>query len=240
MRDTATIAAEIARTVSSAAYPDSRFGRDFSKFIPRFEGSQIAAATLMQTPECQHARYVFVTPDNALTAVRHMLLRRGVDIVVPSYGLHRGFLCVDASSLPSGAAPYAAWLDGVEHFGRHVSLEELRTRGRLDLLVTGASAISSDGARFGMGHEYLDVEWLLLRAAGVVDEQTPVAALVHDLQITHEPVAIRASDLIADIIVTSTSIIRTQRRPRPSTIDWSLVSEQLRQTSVFEEFEQFA
>lgn len=46
----------------------------------------------------------------------------------------------------------------MEHFARPITLEEIARRGRFDFMVTGASAVSVDGVRFGKGHGLFDLE----------------------------------------------------------------------------------
>ena len=67
--------------------------------------------------------------------------------------------CWSPAMVPPGAELYAAWLDGMEHFGRPITLAEIAERGRFDFMVTGASAVSIDGVRFGKGHGFFDLEW---------------------------------------------------------------------------------
>src|SRR5579859_5466790 len=178
------VAAEIAERTAGVALPDSRFGRDFTQFIPSFEGADEAAHALMALNECRGAKRVFVTPDNAVAAVRQALLEREVNLVVPSYGLHRGFLEVLANQIPQGLLPHAGWLDAIEHFGRSLTLDSLSAAGPVDLIVTGASAVTAMGLRFGMGDFYLDIEWTILRTLDVITDETPIIAIVHDAQIT--------------------------------------------------------
>jgi 5-formyltetrahydrofolate cyclo-ligase len=232
----ADVAAEIAERMSKVALPDSRFGRDFTQFIPGFEGAEEAARSVLGTAECQGAKRVFVTPDNAVAAVRQELIQRDVDLVVPSYGLHRGFLEVKASAIPRGLLPHAGWLDAIEHFGRSLTFDELNALGPIDLIVTGASAITLKGLRFGMGDFYLDIEWMILRALGVITDGTPVIAVVHDTQVTDLPLQALPSNVTANVIVTSACIFRPWGRTRPRALDWSIVPDALLQTATLQEF----
>jgi hypothetical protein len=95
---------------------------------------------------------------------------------------------------------YAAWLDGLEHFGRPISLAEIAERGRFDLMVTGASAVSMEGVRFGKGHGFFDLEWGMFTDLGIVDEATPVVAVVHDVQVVEERLFPSPTDIIVDKI----------------------------------------
>ena len=118
----------------------------------------------------------------------------------------------------------AAWLDGLEHFGRPITLAEVTSRGRFDLLVTGASAVSMEGVRFGKGHGFFDLEWGMFTDVGIVDEATPVVAVVHDLQVVEERLFPSPTDILVDWIATPTRMIevkRTARRPRG--VHWDLL-----------------
>jgi 5-formyltetrahydrofolate cyclo-ligase len=216
-------AAAISAAMRQHALPDSRFQLDTSKFIPGFDGGDVAAQRVTQDIAYQRAQYIFVTPDNALIPFRRCAVRDGKTMVLPSYGLHRGFLLLDPKKVPEGHEQYAAWLDGVEHFADSVTLGELQRRGRFDLAVVGASAVNAAGLRFGMGHRYLDIEWGIFAQIGVVDDGVPIATIIHDAQYTTAKFPIESGDVLVDIIATPTGIWRTPSRPRPSTLNWALV-----------------
>lgn len=216
-------AAAISAAMRPYALPDSRFHLDFSQFIPGFEGGDVATRRITQEPAYQQAKYLFVTPDNALVPFRQCAVRDGKTMVLPSYGLRRGFLLLEPGKVPTGHETYAAWLDGVEHFGRPVALAELQSRGRFELAVVGASAVNAAGLRFGMGHRYLDIEWGIFAQIGVVDSGMPIATIVHDTQYTTANFPIELDDILVDIIATPTGISRPPPRPRPSRLNWALV-----------------
>lgn len=220
------VARAIADGMALIAYPDSRFGRDFSQFIPGFDGADLAALATMSLPACRAARRVFITPDNAVAPLRRMLIEAGADLIVPSYGLYRGFLHVPASAVPPDALPYCGWLDAIEAFGTALTLDELSALATIDLIITGSSAITMQGLRFGMGDFYLDIEWAILRMLGLVDERTPVIAVVHDTEVAARSFAPAPSNVCANTIVTPTriiSILEEYAAKRPATLDRSIV-----------------
>jgi 5-formyltetrahydrofolate cyclo-ligase len=233
----ATVAANIASAMERHALPDSRFHLDFSEFIPDFPGSDVAARRITADTAYQQARYLFVTPDNALNSFRRQAIADGKTMLVPSYGLHRGFLLVDPKAVPLGHEMYAAWLDGIEHFGRLESLVDLERRGRIDLIVAGASAVNVDGLRFGMGHRYLDIEWGILAEVGSVHDSVPIATIVHDAQYTSENMPVDTDDILADIIVTPTRTLRAPSRPRPSCLNWKLIDRAMTETPPLRELQ---
>lgn len=214
-------------SLKAVARPDTRFHLRFSEFIPDFEGVEDATDRLMQLDTFRDSRLVFVTPDNSMTELRRRLILDDRPFVMSTYNMQRGFLYVAPGTVPKEAAGFAAWLDGMEHFGRPVNLAELTEIGRFDFLVTGASAVTADGIRFGKGHTYFDLEWGMFTDLGLVEEATPVAAVVHDVQVVDEQMSFGDTDIAADFIATPTglaSVERTTRRPRG--INWDLFSPQ--------------
>ena len=91
-------------------------------------------------------------------------------------------------------------------------------------MVTGASAVSLDGVRFGKGHGFFDLEWGMFTDIGIVDAETPVAAVVHDVQVVEEKLYPSPTDIIVDYIATPEKLHRVERKdPRPRGIKWELL-----------------
>lgn len=207
------------------ARPDSRFHLRFADFIPDFDGAAAATDRLLALPAFAAARLAFVTPDNSLIELRRRLLAAGVTVVVSSYNMARGFYLLDPASVPKGHELYAAWLDGIEHFGTPLSLAQLAARGPFDAVVTGASAVAASGVRFGRGHAYFDMEWRIFSTMGLVAERTPVATLVHDVQVLDKRLFPSPEDVLVDWVCTPTRTIAVQREaPRPRGMPWDDIS----------------
>ncbi|MFT3974072.1 MAG: 5-formyltetrahydrofolate cyclo-ligase [Amaricoccus sp.] len=221
------------------ARPDTRFHLNFAEVIPDFEGSEAATDRVAALPAYRDSRFAFVTPDNCLVDLRRRMIAAGKPFVMSTYGIYRGFLLVEPGMVPEGAELYAAWLDGMEHFARPVSLAEIAARGRFDFMVTGASAVSIDGVRFGKGHGFFDLEWGMFTDLGLADETTPVVAVVHDCQVVGEPLTPSATDILVDLIATPTRLIEVGRRAhRPRGIRWDLLDpEQLAATPPLRELQ---
>lgn len=206
------------------ARPDSRFHFDFAEFIPDFIGSDIATERLFALPQMRRAKYVFVTPDNSMIETRRLLIETSVPFIVPSYNISRGFRLIKAGAVPPGQAHFAAHLDGLEHFGTPVDLEEISRLGPVDMMITGASAISYDGIRFGKGHIYFDLEWGILSEIGIVTDETPVACLVHDVQLVSDKLFPSPEDVIVDSILTPTRSLEVPlRAARRRGIRWDTI-----------------
>ena len=206
------------------AKPDSRFHLNFGEYIPDFVGSERAVDRLVTQPFYRRGRYAFVTPDNGLADLRRRMLDDGKTVVVSTYGIYRGFVLLDPSTLAPGESRYASWLDGLEHFGTPVSLADLAMRGPFDFMVTGASAVSVNGVRFGKGHGFFDLEWGMFTDLRIAGETTPVSAVVHDVQVVEENLVPGATDILVDHIATPTRFITSSRAPRPCGIQWHLLA----------------
>lgn len=209
------------------AKPDTRFHLNFGEVIPDFQGSERATEHIVAMSAYKACKYAFITPDNCLVDLRRRMIEAGIPFVMSTYGIYRGFLLMEPGMVPKGAELYAAWLDGMEHFGKPISLEEIARRGRFDLMVTGASAVSMDGVRFGKGHGFFDLEWGMFTDLGIVDESTPVVAIVHDVQVVEDKLHPSATDILVDHIATPTRMIKVERRAkRPHGVKWELLEQE--------------
>jgi 5-formyltetrahydrofolate cyclo-ligase len=198
------------------AAPDSRFHMDFHEYIPDFVGSALATERLTSLEMYEQASVLLITPDNCLEALRAQVVRDGKTQIMPTYGIRRGLVELRSSDVPAEMARYAVLLDAIEGFGRPISLAALRERYRIDLVVTGASAVSVNGVRFGKGHGYFDLEWAMLYRIGVVDEETPVVAFVHDCQVVDAHLETSPYDTVCDRIVTPTRVIEVEDAQKPT------------------------
>lgn len=225
--------------LKDVAKPDTRFHLNFSEVIPDFEGSERATDHIVGLPAYKSCKYAFITPDNCLVDLRRRMITVGIPFVMSTYGIYRGFLLMEPGMVPKGAELYAAWLDGMEHFAKPISLAEITQRGRFDLMVTGASAVSMDGVRFGKGHGFFDLEWGMFTDLGIVDENTPVVAIVHDVQVVEDKLHPSATDILVDYIATPTRMIRVGRRAkRPFGVKWDLLEpEQIAATPPIQELQ---
>lgn len=206
------------------ARPDTRFHLNFAEVIPDFDGSEQAIDRLVASPAYKASKFAFITPDNCLADLRRRMIEDGKTFVMSTYGIYRGFLLLTPDMVPEGAALYASWLDGMEHFGTPITLEEIARMGRFDYLVTGASAVSVNGVRFGKGHGFFDLEWGMFTDLGLVDESTPVHAVVHDVQLVEDQLQPSETDILVDTILTPTRTHVVERRAkRPRGVKWPLL-----------------
>jgi 5-formyltetrahydrofolate cyclo-ligase len=217
-----TIRSQIWSELRKVAYPDSRFHWDFSSFIADYHGSDLCAQRIRELPAWQDAQSIFITPDNNLEPLRRGAMDDGKSFVMSTYGIARGFLYLDAQTVPPADRGWAATLDGMNRFGQLLTLVQLMRIDPFDVLVTGASAISMDGTRFGKGHGYFDLEWAMFSEVGHVAPNALVVAVGHDCQIVDVPLPASEFDAGVDLIVTPTRTIPVDRGSdrRPGRVVW--------------------
>lgn len=214
------------------ARPDSKFSWSFSEFIADYEGSDQGAKLLAGSEMYKHAEVIFITPDNNLEKLREIAFRDKKTVVMTNYGITRGFFLIRSGDIPEGKEELASLLDGVSRYWKHQTLEQLKTAvGHIELLVTGASAITPGGIRFGKGHGYFDLEWAMLYTVGLVDDHSVIIGAGHDCQVADVEVTVEEYDTAIDYIVTPTKIMETRHEyPRPGKgIIWSRLAPGMRE-----------
>lgn len=214
------------------ARPDSRFSWNFAEFITDYEGSDKCAELLTQTDIYKNAQTIFITPDNNLEKLREIAFCDKKTVVMTNYSISRGFFLIRPGDIPEGKEELASLLDGVARYWKHQTLAQLKESvGHIDMMVTGASAITPSGIRFGKGHGYFDLEWAMTYSTGLVDIDTPVFAVGHDCQVADVDVEVRDFDTAIDYIVTPTKVMKTRHEfPKPTRgIIWSQLAPGMRE-----------
>jgi len=194
--------------LARVARPDSRFDLDISRFIPDFEGREICDELIVDLDQYKRSGLVFVAPDNSLQSLRESALGEGKRLIVPTSGMRRGIVALDGKTIPPRSRALAAVLDGMERFAQPLDLRGLRALGRIDLVVTGAVAVTEQGVHIDSGTGMFCLEWMLLAHLGVVNVQTPVVASVHACQVVPALVARSDTDAVVDLIATPGGLLR--------------------------------
>jgi 5-formyltetrahydrofolate cyclo-ligase len=192
--------------------------------IPTFPGQNKAAERLRGLEVYQQARTIMVPPDQAQLQVRINALLDGKRLIMATPGLRDGFYLLEKEYVKIKDWRMAVRSSGVQRFGRRLGTECPEV-GEIDLLVTGAVAVGLQGERIGKGSGYFDLEYMILREIGSVDEATPICALVDDPQVL-EQVPMETKDVAVDFIITPTRIITVERLlMRPAKITWDELDE---------------
>jgi len=191
--------------------------------IPNFVGAERAADRLARLPEWKKALVLKVNPDAPQLAVRRRALAEGkrVFMAVPRLTEEHCFIELNPSDLARKASK-AATITGARALGRPVRIDQVPP---LDLIVCGSVAVNRRGERLGKGGGYSDLEFGLLREAGVVGLRTPVVTTVHPLQILEDGIEMLPHDIPLDWIVTPDATVRCERgHPKPRGVYWEFLT----------------
>jgi 5-formyltetrahydrofolate cyclo-ligase len=211
------------------ARPDARFHWDFTSFIPDFEGSHHCVDSIRGLDAYRRAPLLFITPDNSLEGLRVAAMQDGKPFLMTTHGIVRGFLLLEPQRVPAEDRRYAATLDGIERYAHAVTLAQIQSGPPIDLLVTGASAMTVAGVRFGKGHGYFDLEWAMLSEIGALTPTSEIVAVGHDCQVTDASVLASPFGSLVDWIVTPSRLIRISHAERPrGRIYWDALAPELR------------
>ncbi len=223
-KDKQQVRLKVWQRLKNVALPDSRFHLNFEEYIPDFKDSIKAHDQIIKSEEYKESKLLFITPDNCLTTIREQAIKDEKDIIVSTYGIYRGLILITKNMVNKGNEVFASTLDGLEHFGKSISLKEIKNLGKIDLMLTGASAVSKNGVRFGKGHGFFDLEWGMFADLKIVDENTPIVAVVHEVQVVNFELEPSETDIIVDWIITNKQKLSTNRnKSRPSGIYWDLL-----------------
>ncbi len=196
--------------------------------IPPFSGQNKAAERLRRTTLYKESFSVMVPPDRPQLQVRINLLQDHKRLIMATPGLRDGFYEIPVTQISPSHWARAVSSSGVMRYGRKLATT-VGEIGRVNLLVTGAVAVSLQGDRIGKGTGYFDLEYMILRMIGAAGEGTSIIAIVDDLQVFDE-LPWQEKDVSIDLILTPTTSIPVHHpRPRPRGIDWlSLQPRQMR------------
>ncbi|MCS7232091.1 MAG: 5-formyltetrahydrofolate cyclo-ligase [Elusimicrobiota bacterium] len=183
--------------------------------IPQFKGQDKAAEVLRSLEVYKKAERVFVPPDQAQYLVRFNCVNDGKTLIMATPALKDGFYEVKKDNPNWEKAIYS---HKIRNYGKKLKTD-FKEIGKIDLMITGAVAVSLKGERIGKGSGFFDWEYKILREIGSIDDSTPVVAVVHCLQI-FEKLPATSADVSVDYIVTPQKIIKTERALRPKGIDW--------------------
>lgn len=209
--------------LAAVARPDSRFDLDLARFIPDFAGSERCDSRLRALRAYKKAATLFVTPDNSLERLRAGALEDNKRLVVPTYGMARGFVLLEPDSVPAPDRGFAATLDGMERFGQHLDDDDLARLGGVDAVVSGAVAVTTGGVHVDGGWGYLGLEWGILAELGLVRPATPLVVSIHGCQVVAAALEAGPSALEVDLAVTPERIFAFGGvEPRPAGLDSGL------------------
>lgn len=191
--------------------------------IPNFAGAEEAATRLFDRPAWQAAETVKANPDAPQLPVRRGALQaeKTVNMAVPRLRDERCFVRLDPATIDDTDA--AATISHADEYARRIGPDEMDP---VDVVVAGSVAVTPAGDRIGKGEGYSDLEFAILREAGLVGPDTTVATTVHEMQVLDRSIDTESHDVPMDLVVTPERTIETDRRgDRPAGIDWTRLDE---------------
>lgn len=230
----AQVRATVRSSLAAIARPDSRWHLEVDEFVPEFDGIEECVRQLVDRIEYRSARHLFVTPDNSTERVRRRALDDGKVVVVSTYGQRRGMVLLDPAEIPPERRELASTLDGMERCGQSLSLDDLRDLPPIELIVTGAFAVTPQGIHVDSNADYFDLEWGLLAELNLVSDATRVVALVHAAQVIDVPLALEPHEIALDLLITSEGLIATgQVHDRPKGVAWEDLADEVVETTPY-------
>lgn len=189
--------------------------------IPDFVDAERAAERLTSSTSWRPIEAIKCNADAPQRAVRYAALCAGklLYVAVPKLADERPFIAIDPDALDDDELWHASSLEGALELGELVSPDDMEP---IDLIVTGCVAVTGDGARLGKGGGDGDLEYALLRAYGLIDEDTPIVTTVHDRQIlTNGSIPMEPHDISIDWIFTPTRALECVGDfDQPSRVYW--------------------
>ncbi len=201
-----------------ARFPFPPHGR-----IPNFAGAKQAAERLAGSDVWERADVIKSNPDSPQRPVRRKALEAGkvVYMAVPRLRDEKCFLRLDPDEIDD--IDHATTLGGSSELGEQVGPEEMEP---IELIVSGSVAMTESGERVGKGEGYSDLEFAVLRAFGLVNDETTTVTTVHEIQVVDEEVPTTQHDVPIDWIFTPGRTVRTDATDgKPAGIEWSALSE---------------
>lgn len=163
-------------------------------------------------------------PDAPQLHVRRIVLEEGKTLLMPTPRLSAGFLKLDPGRIPRKMIARATSISGASSIGQRVALSDLP---RVDLIVAGSVAVSTEGGRIGKGEGYGEIEYGILSECGLVSDRVKIITTIHDCQIVN-PFPVESHDVPVDYVLTPTRLLETHTRlPRPRGIHWELVTPEM-------------
>jgi 5-formyltetrahydrofolate cyclo-ligase len=182
-----------------------------------------AAERLADLDTWREAETIKSNPDAPQLAVRRAALGQGktVYMAVPRLRDEDCFLRLDPAEIDD--IDHATTVGGSSEVGVQVGPEEMEP---VDLIVSGSVAVSDSGARIGKGEGYSDLEFAILRAFGLVDDETATVTTVHEMQIVDESIETSPHDVPMERICTPDRTIATEQAEKPARIDWRQIDDE--------------
>ena len=212
-------------------FPRPIYGR-----IPNFIGANVAAEKLVELSLWKKSRAIKSNPDYPQKWVRENALKHGktVYMAVPRLREEKCFLKLDPRKISN--INIASTIKGAFRYGENVYPEEIE---KLDVVIIGSVAVTKNGAKIGKGGGFSDLEYVILKNFGIIDDNTPTISTVHPLQIVNYALPMEHHDVPLDYIVTRNEIIKTEKMyKKPKNIELNILGDRLKDIPILEKLKE--
>jgi 5-formyltetrahydrofolate cyclo-ligase len=164
-----------------------------------------------------------VSPSPSLLQVRLNAVTDRKRLLMPTPGLHKGFVAVPPQFIPPRQRHAAVKADPENPFATRMSYRE-SPRFPIELIVTESLMAGRDGGRLGDGFGHLDLQYAILSSLGWIDPAVEVVTLVDDDRVV-PCLPMKPTDVGVHWIVTPDSTIRTPlAAPARTEVQWEKLS----------------
>ena len=201
------------------------FPRPVQGRIPNFIGANVTAEKLDELPVWRKARMIKSNPDAPQKWVRENALRHGktVYMAVPRLRKEKCFLKIDPKKIHN--VTQASTINGAFRYGELVFPDEMNT---VDAIIVGSVAVNKKGAKLGKGGGFSDLEYVIAREFGIIDDDTSTITTVHSFQVIDDEIPMNKNDVPIDYFITRDKIIKTNTSyQKPNKVDWNIIGDKL-------------
>jgi len=182
-----------------ARFPLPCYGR-----IPNFAGVEATSKQILKLPEFKKANLIFSAPDFVLHSLREIVLQKGKDLLVATPHI-KAFLIL--KDIPPPTISKAVTIKEMYRYGTEVKLNQIART--IEIFCQGSVAVDRKGNRLGKGKGYGDQEFNLLQSEGLINNQTMVLTIIHDIQVLDDfSYLMESRDVKVQIILTPKEVIR--------------------------------
>jgi 5-formyltetrahydrofolate cyclo-ligase len=182
-----------------ARFPLPCYGR-----IPNFVGVEATSKQIFKIPEFKKSNLIFSAPDFVLHSLREIVLQNGKHLLVATPHIQAFLILKD---IPPQTISKAVTIKEMYRYGTEVKLNQIAQM--IDIFCQGSVAVDRKGNRLGKGKGYGDQEFDLLQSEGLINNQTVVLTIIHDIQVLDDfSYLMESRDVKVQIILTPKEIIR--------------------------------
>jgi 5-formyltetrahydrofolate cyclo-ligase len=187
-----------------------------------------AAERIRRLDAYREAKTIMVSLDRVLHQVRLNVLSDRKPLILPSPGLHKGFLFLDPVRIPVSKWDSAVRPHQSLSFGKRIRYDTA-LKNPIEVIIVEALAVGLDGSRLGDGSGHLDLQCAILSSLDWSHSQMQIISVVSEKGILSS-VPLEETDVKVHWIVTPQRVIKTLHiEPVKREVIWKkLSSKQIR------------